>query len=103
MRNTWTFQLALCTCCTTTPERKGQTRGQWVGEMEVWALKGFGVSHILQEMLTYKSGRTIPKPENAPKSFRLLIQELRSLALELKHFLISEKNFQINRKEVQSE
>ncbi|KAG5576161.1 hypothetical protein H5410_056295 [Solanum commersonii] len=28
---------------------------KWVGEMEVWALEGFGVAHILQEMLTYKS------------------------------------------------
>nr|YP_009926654.1 RNA polymerase beta subunit [Lophopyxis maingayi]QNK04946.1 RNA polymerase beta subunit [Lophopyxis maingayi] len=88
--------------------------GQRVGEMEVWALEGFGVSHILQEMLTYKSdhirvrqkvpvttifGGTIPKPEDAPESFRLLIRELRSLALELNHFLVSEKNFQINRKE----
>nr|QVV41379.1 RNA polymerase beta subunit [Bridelia tomentosa] len=88
--------------------------GQRVGEMEVWALEGFGVSHILQEMLTYKSdhikarqevlgttiiGGTISKPEDAPESFRLLVRELRSLALELNHFLISEKNFQINRKE----
>ncbi|KAL2933872.1 DNA-directed RNA polymerase subunit beta', partial [Bienertia sinuspersici] len=61
--------------------------GQRVGEMEVWALEGFGVAHILQEMLTYKSdhikarqevlgttiiGGTIPNPENAPESFRLL-------------------------------
>nr|YP_010392177.1 RNA polymerase beta subunit [Wahlenbergia marginata]UPX07786.1 RNA polymerase beta subunit [Wahlenbergia marginata] len=88
--------------------------GQRVGEMEVWALEGFGVAHILQEMLTYKSdhikarqevlgttiiGGTIPKPEDAPESFRLLVRELRSLALELNHFLISEKNFQIHRKE----
>ena len=88
--------------------------GQRVGEMEVWALEGFGVAHILQEMLTYKSdhirarqeilgttiiGRTIPKPEDAPESFRLLVRELRSLALELNHFLVSEKNFQMNRKE----
>ncbi|KAL1086166.1 hypothetical protein V6Z11_D08G099000 [Gossypium hirsutum] len=58
--------------------------GQRVGEMEVWALEGFGVAHILQEMLTYKSdhirarqevlgttiiGGTIPKPEDAPESF----------------------------------
>ncbi|XP_052876782.1 DNA-directed RNA polymerase subunit beta-like [Gossypium arboreum] len=65
--------------------------GHQVGEMEVWALKGFGVAHILQEMLTYKSdhtrarqevlgpmiiGGTIPKPEDAPKSFRLLVREL---------------------------
>ncbi|KAB2069507.1 hypothetical protein ES319_A08G099300v1, partial [Gossypium barbadense] len=82
--------------------------GQWVGEIEVWALEGFGVAHILQEMLTYKSdhsrarqevlgttiiGGTIPKPEDAPESFRLLVRELRSLALELNHFLVSEKNF----------
>nr|YP_010154141.1 RNA polymerase beta subunit [Corydalis hsiaowutaishanensis]QQW51974.1 RNA polymerase beta subunit [Corydalis hsiaowutaishanensis] len=88
--------------------------GQRVGEMEVWALEGFGVAHILQEMLTYKSdhirtrqevlgttliGGTLPKPEDAPESFRLLVRELRSLALELNHFLVSEKNFQINRKE----
>nr|YP_010544621.1 RNA polymerase beta subunit [Littorella uniflora]QWL15607.1 RNA polymerase beta subunit [Littorella uniflora]UEX91636.1 RNA polymerase beta subunit [Littorella uniflora]UYG22604.1 RNA polymerase beta subunit [Littorella uniflora] len=88
--------------------------GQRVGEMEVWALEGFGVAHILQEMLTYKSdhikarqevlgttiiGGTIPNPEDAPESFRLLVRELRSLALELNHFLVSEKNFQINRKE----
>nr|QCP70923.1 RNA polymerase beta subunit [Plantago ovata]QWL17372.1 RNA polymerase beta subunit [Plantago ovata] len=88
--------------------------GQRVGEMEVWALEGFGVAHILQEMLTYKSdhirarqkvlgttiiGGTIPSPEDAPESFRLLVRELRSLALELNHLLVSEKNFQINRKE----
>jgi DNA-directed RNA polymerase subunit beta len=88
--------------------------GQRVGEMEVWALEGFGVAHILQEMLTYKSdhirarqevlgttiiGGTIPNPEDAPESFQLLVRELRSLALELNHFLVSEKNFQINRKE----
>nr|QBC71336.1 RNA polymerase beta subunit [Anacampseros filamentosa] len=89
--------------------------GQRVGEMEVWALEGFGVAHILQEMLTYKSdhikarqevfgttliGGTIPKPEGAPESFRLLVRELRSLALELNHFLVSERNFQIHRMEV---
>nr|YP_010007461.1 RNA polymerase beta subunit [Passiflora rhamnifolia]QNR06304.1 RNA polymerase beta subunit [Passiflora rhamnifolia] len=96
---------------------RGRARqgGQRVGEMEVWALEGFGVSHILQEMLTYKSdhirarqeilgttisGKIIPKPEDVPESFRLLVRELRSLALELNHFLISEKNFQITRKEV---
>nr|AKZ31163.1 RNA polymerase beta subunit [Goodenia micrantha] len=91
--------------------RKG---GQRVGEMEVWALEGFGVAHILQEMLTYKSdhirarqeligtrliGGRIPNTEDAPESFRLLVRELRSLALELNHFLVSEKTFQINKKE----
>nr|QBE88839.1 RNA polymerase beta subunit [Pharnaceum aurantium] len=74
--------------------------GQRVGEMEVWALEGFGVAHILQEMLTYKSdhikarqevvrniiiGAPMPKPADAPESFRLLVRELRSLALELNH------------------
>nr|QUB02668.1 RNA polymerase beta subunit [Streptolirion volubile] len=88
--------------------------GQRVGEMEVWALEGFGVAHILQEMLTYKSdhirarqevlgatiiGGRVPNPEDAPESFRLLVRELRSLALELNHFLVSEKNFRITRKE----
>ncbi|AES75904.2 DNA-directed RNA polymerase subunit beta [Medicago truncatula] len=36
---------------------KGRVKqgGQLVGKMEVWALEGFGVAHILQEMLTYKS------------------------------------------------
>ncbi|KAJ6215295.1 hypothetical protein RDWZM_010613 [Blomia tropicalis] len=99
---------------TANPWGKGKTGGQRVGEMEVWALEGFGVAHILQEMLTYKSdhirarqevlgttiiGGIIPNPEDAPESFRLLVRELRSLALELNHFLVSEKNFQINRKE----
>nr|YP_009111568.1 RNA polymerase beta subunit [Erodium gruinum]AHH80579.1 RNA polymerase beta subunit [Erodium gruinum] len=95
---------------------KGRARrgGQRVGEMEVWALEGFGVAHILQEMLTYKSdhlrtraqvfdtviiGGEMPKAEEAPESFRVLVRELRSLALELNHFLVSEKNFQMNRKE----
>nr|YP_009299783.1 RNA polymerase beta subunit [Pelargonium quercifolium]AJB99697.1 RNA polymerase beta subunit [Pelargonium quercifolium] len=94
--------------------------GQRVGEMEVWALEGFGVAHILHEMLTYKSdhlrtrnqiigtlmiGGALPKPEpededeDAPESFRLLVRELRVLALELNHFLVSKKNFQMNRKE----
>nr|YP_010163293.1 RNA polymerase beta subunit [Kotschya aeschynomenoides]QRI61085.1 RNA polymerase beta subunit [Kotschya aeschynomenoides] len=88
--------------------------GQRVGEMEVWALEGFGVAHILQEMLTYKSdhikarqavlattiiGGTIPKPVDAPESFRLLVRELRSLAMELNYFLVSQKNFRIHRKE----
>ncbi|KAM3358155.1 hypothetical protein P3S68_021086 [Capsicum galapagoense] len=58
--------------------------GQRVGEMEVWALEGFGVAHILQEMLTYKSdhirarqevlgttiiGGAIPNPEDASEFF----------------------------------
>lgn len=94
---------------------KSKRGGQRIGEMEVWALEGFGVAYILQEMLTLKSdhirtrnevlgaiitGGPIPKPDTAPESFRLLIRELRSLALELNHAIISEKNFQIDREEV---
>jgi DNA-directed RNA polymerase subunit beta len=92
--------------------------GQRLGEMEVWALEGFGVAHILQEMLTYKSdhirirkqiinimltGGTAPNPDDdvdVPETFRVLVRELRSLALELHFFLVSEKNFQIYRKEL---
>nr|QDF64542.1 acetyl-CoA carboxylase carboxyltransferase beta subunit [Teucrium stocksianum subsp. stocksianum] len=69
--------------------------------LEEQALEGFGVAQILQEMLTYKSdhirarqevlgttiiGGTIPNPEDAPESFRLLVRELRSLAMELNHY-----------------
>nr|YP_009339172.1 RNA polymerase beta subunit [Pelargonium spinosum]API85129.1 RNA polymerase beta subunit [Pelargonium spinosum]ARU80443.1 RpoB [Pelargonium spinosum] len=97
---------------------RGRARrgGQRVGEMEVWALQGLGVAHILQEMLTYKSdhlrtrnqifgtlllGGALPKPEpeDVPESFRLLVRELRALSLELNHFLVSKKNFQMNRTE----
>ncbi|KAK9152546.1 hypothetical protein Sjap_000026 [Stephania japonica] len=96
------------------PRGRAKQGGQRVGEMEVWALEGFGVAHILQEMLTYKSdhirarqevlgttivGETIPNPEGTPESFRLLVRELRSLALEAEPFPCIEKNFQIYRKE----
>nr|YP_010958405.1 RNA polymerase b-subunit [Vandenboschia auriculata]ALO81790.1 RNA polymerase b-subunit [Vandenboschia auriculata] len=84
---------------------KGRSRqgGQRVGEMEVWALEGLGVSYILQEMLTIKSdhtqaryqvlsaiitGKPVPKPDTAPESFRLLVRELRSMGLNLDHKLI---------------
>ena len=96
---------------------RGRSRrgGQRVGEMEVWALEGFGVAYILQEMLTIKSdhiharyevlgaivtGEPIPKPNTAPESFRLLVRELRSLSLELDHAIIFEKNLKINFKNV---
>ncbi|TSC95053.1 MAG: DNA-directed RNA polymerase subunit beta [Parcubacteria group bacterium Licking1014_1] len=74
---------------------KAQFGGQRFGEMEVWALEGFGVAHILQEMLTIKSddvqgraaayesilkGEPIRNP-NIPASFNLLVAELKSLGL----------------------
>nr|YP_009714163.1 RNA polymerase beta subunit [Taxodium mucronatum]QQV68916.1 RNA polymerase beta subunit [Taxodium sp. 'Zhongshanshan']QYB22645.1 RNA polymerase beta subunit [Taxodium distichum]QGJ04497.1 RNA polymerase beta subunit [Taxodium mucronatum]QQV69082.1 RNA polymerase beta subunit [Taxodium sp. 'Zhongshanshan']QQV69165.1 RNA polymerase beta subunit [Taxodium sp. 'Zhongshanshan'] len=94
---------------------KSHRGGQRVGEMEVWALQGFGVAYILHEMLTLKSdhmdtrekifgaifnGEPMPKPSTPTESFRLLSRELRSLALELNHTILSEIDFQIDKKEV---
>jgi len=77
---------------------KAQFGGQRFGEMEVWALEAYGASYTLQEILTVKSddvvGRVktyeaIVKGENIPKagipeSFKVLIKELQSLALDVK-------------------
>ena len=76
---------------------KAQFGGQRFGEMEVWALEGYGAAHILREMLTVKSddvrGRTqvyesIVRGENGvdpgvPESFNVLVKELKSLALNV--------------------
>nr|YP_010701065.1 RNA polymerase beta subunit [Lomagramma matthewii]WCI21305.1 RNA polymerase beta subunit [Lomagramma matthewii] len=87
---------------------KGRSRrgGQRVGEMEVWALEGFGVSYTLQEMLTIKSdhiqarysvlsaimtGKSVDKPNTVPESFRLLVRELRCMGLNLEHNFIIEE------------
>ncbi len=76
---------------------KAQFGGQRFGEMEVWALEGYGAAHTLQEMLTIKSddvmgrsktyeaivkGEIIKKP-NVPESFRVLVKELQSLCLDV--------------------
>ncbi len=76
---------------------KAQLGGQRFGEMEVWALEGYGAAHILQEMLTIKSddilgrsaafesiirGQDIKKP-NIPASFNVLVSELKSLGLSV--------------------
>ncbi|MBU4351148.1 DNA-directed RNA polymerase subunit beta [Candidatus Parcubacteria bacterium] len=76
---------------------KSQFGGQRFGEMEVWALEGYGAAHILQEMLTIKSddvpgraaayesilkGEPIKNP-NVPASFNLLVAELKSLGLAI--------------------
>jgi DNA-directed RNA polymerase subunit beta len=76
---------------------RAQFGGQRFGEMEVWALEGYGASHTLQEMLTIKSddvpGRSkayesIIKGEeieklNVPESFNVLIRELKGLGLNV--------------------
>jgi DNA-directed RNA polymerase subunit beta len=76
---------------------KAQFGGQRFGEMEVWALEAYGAAHTLQEMLTVKSddvtgrvktyeaivkGENIPKP-GIPESFKVLVKELQSLALDI--------------------
>jgi DNA-directed RNA polymerase subunit beta len=77
---------------------KAQFGGQRFGEMEVWALEAYGASNILQEILTVKSddivgrvktyesivkGNNISEP-GIPESFKVLIKELQSLALDVK-------------------
>ncbi|PID57099.1 MAG: DNA-directed RNA polymerase subunit beta [Ignavibacteriae bacterium] len=77
---------------------KAQFGGQRFGEMEVWALEGYGAAHILQEILTIKSddvtgraktyeaivkGENLGKP-NIPESFNVLIKELQGLGLDIK-------------------
>ena len=77
---------------------KAQFGGQRFGEMEVWALEAYGASYTLQEILTVKSddvvgrvktyeaiikGENIPQP-GIPESFKVLIKELQSLALDVK-------------------
>jgi DNA-directed RNA polymerase subunit beta len=76
---------------------KAQFGGQRLGEMEAWALEGYGAAVTLQEMLTIKSddvpgraatyeailkGESI-KPPNLPASFSLLVNELKSLGLSV--------------------
>jgi len=77
---------------------KAQFGGQRFGEMEVWALEGYGAAHVLQEILTVKSddvtgraktyeaivkGENIPEP-NIPEAFNVMIKELQGLGLDIK-------------------
>ncbi len=76
---------------------KAQFGGQRFGEMEVWALYAYGAANVLQEILTVKSDDTngrvktyesIVKGENVPsagipESFKVLVKEIRSLALDI--------------------
>lgn len=86
---------------------KARNGGQRFGEMEVWAIEGFGAAYNLQELLTIKSddiknrsqalfailkGKTIPEP-NIPESFKTLIVELQALCLEFTIFSKKEENF----------
>jgi DNA-directed RNA polymerase subunit beta len=76
---------------------KAQFGGQRFGEMEVWAMEAYGAAYALQELLTIKSddvlgrvkvyeaivkGENIPEP-GIPESFRVLLQEMKSLCLKV--------------------
>ena len=76
---------------------KAQGGGQRFGEMEVWALEGYGASHILREMLTVKSDDIVGRSEafdsiikgedvkepNTPASFTVMLNTLRGLGLDV--------------------
>jgi DNA-directed RNA polymerase subunit beta len=76
---------------------KAQSGGQRFGEMEVWALEGYGAAHALREMLTIKSddimgrsqafdsiikGQKLREP-NIPASFKVMLNYLRGLGLDI--------------------
>ncbi len=90
---------------------KAQFGGQRFGEMEVWALEAYGSAYTLQEILTVKSddvvgrvktyeaivkGENIPEP-GVPESFKVLIKEMQSLALDVK--VLTEEDREIEIKE----
>ena len=83
---------------------KAQHGGQRFGEMEVWALEGFGAAFTLKEILTIKSddmqgrnetlnaiikGQKIPQ-FGVPESFKVLLQELRSIGLDMGTYKIKQ-------------
>ena len=87
---------------------KAQFGGQRFGEMEVWAMEAYGAAYTLQEILTVKSddvvgrvktyeaivkGQNIPTP-GIPESFKVLIKELQSLALDVR--VLSKNNEEID-------
>jgi len=94
---------------------KAQFGGQRFGEMEVWALEAYGAAYTLQEILTIKSddtvgrvktyeaivkGENVPNP-GIPESFKVLVKELQSLALDVRIF--SDENIEIPLKETEEE
>ena len=94
---------------------KAQFGGQRFGEMEVWALEAYGAAHILQEILTVKSddtngrlktydsivhGQNVSEP-GVPAAFKVLLKELRSLALDVK--VLTESGDELIIREVEEE
>ena len=94
---------------------KAMFGGQRFGEMEVWALQAYGVSHLLQEMLTVKSddvvgrnktyesivkGLPISEP-GIPESFKVLIKEFQALGLDIK--ILTEENQEVSISELSAD
>lgn len=88
---------------------KAQFGGQRLGEMEVWALQGYGAAYTLQEMLTVKSddvkqrektyeaivkGENLPTP-GIPEGFRVLMKELQALGLNIELFKENDEQIMI--------
>jgi len=91
---------------------KAQFGGQRFGEMEVWALEAYGAAHTLQEIITIKSddvtgrvnayesivkGKNVPEP-GIPESFKVLLEELRSLGLDVK--ILNKEHKEVETKEL---
>ncbi len=96
---------------------KAQFGGQRFGEMEVWALEGYGAAHTLQEILTIKSDdvlgranaydaiiRGLPiKAPHVPASFNVLVSELKALALDVDLIGVKEEPDQDDRRPTEKE
>ncbi len=92
---------------------KAQFGGQRFGEMEVWALEAYGVAYMLQEILTVKSDDVIGRvrtyesivkgeaiqPPGVPESFKVLVKELQSLALDVEVFNENEESIQLSKED----
>ena len=92
---------------------KAQFGGQRFGEMEVWALEAYGVAYMLQEVLTVKSDDVIGRvrtyesivkgepiqPPGVPESFKVLVKELQSLALDVEVFNENEESIQLSKED----
>lgn len=96
---------------------KAQLGGQRFGEMEVWALEGYGAAHTLQEMLTVKSDDVVGRSavyeaivrgervrrENLPASFNVMVNELKALGLSVEPIREETSEAQRRRKSIQDE
>jgi len=94
---------------------KAQLGGQRFGEMEVWALEAYGASHVLQEILTYKSDDVVGRVKvyealvkgnmihqaGVPESFRVLVKEFQALGLDVS--MIDENDKEIDLKQLEEE